>query len=74
MAEAGYGRPSDLLTGKLGDLALDMEVFTAAGKIRAAIARAMEDHPKDGEKMVLAKLKRDADAERLYEERHGNPA
>jgi hypothetical protein len=71
MAEAGYGRPSEILNGRLGDLALDCEVWKVATEIGNRIAAAREKNPKTGEREVLIKLQRDAAAERAYEAKHG---
>jgi hypothetical protein len=54
-------------------MAMDLEVFSSGGSVEADIMRAAKDHPKmpNAGELVLRELKRQAEAERIYEERHG---
>ena len=68
MSEKYGQRPSDFLLGRLGDFALDAEVFRVGVGIENAMASAAEQG-KDGPKLVLLKLQRDAAIDRRAEER-----
>lgn len=65
-----YGcRPSAIEQGLAADFIFDIAVWNAAVPILGAI----EKDPGKGDG-VLVKLRRDAEAERIYRERHGEAA
>ena len=69
MAEKYGKRPSDLLRGPLGDLALDATVFGVACDYEKRLGKASESDPKNGAKLVAMQMEREALAERRYQER-----
>jgi hypothetical protein len=71
MAKAYGQRPSELLAGRLGDLAMDLEVFGVGVGLENAMQRAAAENPKNpnAAQLVLRELTRNAAAERRYEER-----
>lgn len=67
---SAYGtRPSELLSGPLGELALDCDVWSVAIAIENRLAGA-----KDGteRRAIMSHLIRNAEAERLYTERRAH--
>ena len=67
-----YGqRPSAFLAGLAGEYLLDQAVWNAAVPIENALARAENETAR---KAMIRRLERDAEAERRYQERHGEDA
>ncbi len=48
---------------------MDCEVFRAGTKIEASMSRAASEDPANGRLKVIRLLEREAEAERIYEER-----